>query len=147
MAKGIEKEFQKLELICTEGDPGNFLYILKKGVIGVYKDNQLLATIDKSGTVLGEMSLILGEKRTATLKALEDTTVSVVEVTLPELVQKFPSFTVRTLRILAERLKETTENLSHVMLEHHEDEEKIHLLEDQIEDSGDSIPNNFPHGD
>ena len=70
------------------------------------------------GTILGEMSIILGEERTATIKALSPSTVSVIRISLIDMVRNFPSFTVKILQVLAERLRDTTEELSSSIVEH-----------------------------
>lgn len=55
------------------------MFILNKGIIGVYINDFKVAMIDKPGTVIGEISLLLGEKRTATLKAVNQVVLSVIK--------------------------------------------------------------------
>ena len=62
-------EFQKDTIICEENSIGNEMYILKSGTLDVIIKGIKVATIDEPGTVIGETSLLLGEVRTATLKA------------------------------------------------------------------------------
>jgi hypothetical protein len=62
-------EFQKDTVICEENSIGNEMYILKSGTLDVIIKGIKVATIDEPGTVIGETSLLLGEVRTATLKA------------------------------------------------------------------------------
>ena len=118
MTTGIEKDFQLGETVCRQGDSGEYIYILKKGSLGVYKDDNLVSQYTTPGTILGEMSIILGEARTATIKAMAPSTVSVIRISLIDMVRNFPSFTVKILQVLAERLKDTTEELSSSMVEH-----------------------------
>ena len=123
MTTGIEKDFHEGEVICNEGDAGDYIYILKKGKLGVYKDDNLVSEYEKPGTILGEMSIILGEKRSASIKALEKSTVSVIRLSVVDMVRNFPSFTVKILTVLAERLKETTTELTDSLIDHNVDEE------------------------
>ena len=118
MTTGIERDFQAGESICREGDSGEYIYILKKGSLGVFKDDKLVSQYTTPGTILGEMSIILGETRTATIKAITPSTVSVIRISLVDMVSNFPSFTVKILQVLAERLKDTTEELSSSIVEH-----------------------------
>ena len=125
MTTGIEKDFQEGEVICNEGDDGDYIYILKKGKLGVYKDENLVSEYEKPGTILGEMSIILGEERTATIKALSPSTVSVIRITLRDLVRNFPAFTVKILEVLASRLKDTTDVLTDTLVEHNIEDEDV----------------------
>ena len=122
MTTGIEKDFQVGDNICREGDSGEYIYILKRGSLGIYKNDNLVSQYDVPGTILGEISIILGDTRTASIKALKASTVSVIRLSLVDLVRNFPSFTVKILKTLAERLKDTTEELS------------LFMVDDQMED-------------
>lgn len=62
-------EFERGALICEENTTGEEMYILQSGTIEVLIDGNSVATIEEPGTVSGEMALLLGEKRSATLKA------------------------------------------------------------------------------
>lgn len=66
-------------VICNEGEEGNEMYILNKGRIGVLIQGNQVAEIDKPGAVIGEIALLLGETRTATLKAIDHVTLSVIK--------------------------------------------------------------------
>ena len=125
MTTGIEKDYQTGEVICNEGDEGDYIYILKKGKLGVYKDDNLVSEYEKPGTILGEMSIILGEERTATIKALSPSTVSVIRITLMDMVRNFPAFTVKILQVLANRLKDTTDVLTHKLVDHNIEDEDV----------------------
>jgi len=118
MTTGIEKDYQAGDSVCRQGDSGEYIYILKKGSLGIYKDDNLVSQYDIPGTILGEISIILGDTRTASIKALTASTVSVIRLTLVDLVKSFPSFTVKILKTLAERLTDTTEELSLFMMDH-----------------------------
>ena len=118
MTTGIEKDYEKGDIICNQGDTGQYIYILQKGKLGVYKDDQLVSEYTKPGTILGEMSIILGDERSASIKAMEESKVSVIRLSVTDMVRNFPSFTVKILTVLAERLKATTSELSHSLVDH-----------------------------
>ena len=123
MTTGIEKDYNKGDIICHQGDAGQYIYILQNGKLGIIKDGQLVLEYTKPGTILGEMSIILGDERSASIKALEKSTVSVIRLSVIDMVRNFPSFTVKILTVLAERLKETTVELTTSLIEHNIDEE------------------------
>jgi CRP-like cAMP-binding protein len=62
-------EYPKGSAICKECDQGDELFILQAGSLEVEVGGVKVATIDKQGTVFGEMALLLSEKRSATLRA------------------------------------------------------------------------------
>lgn len=62
-------EYPRSSIICEEGEKGDEMYILQSGAVDVYVGTNRVATIEEHGVVIGEMALLLGETRTATLKA------------------------------------------------------------------------------
>jgi CRP-like cAMP-binding protein len=62
-------EYQKDSLICEEGADGDEMFILQSGMIDVIVQGRTVATISDEGTPIGEIALLIGEKRSATLKA------------------------------------------------------------------------------
>lgn len=65
------QEYQAGQVLFLEGDDSQDLYVLMQGQLGVYKGNQEIATITEPGALFGEMSFLLGGRRTATVKALD----------------------------------------------------------------------------
>lgn len=72
-------EFPRGSVICEENTAGEEMYILQTGSIDVEIGGNRVATIDKKGTVIGEMALLLNEKRTATLKANNNAVITVIK--------------------------------------------------------------------
>ncbi len=72
-------EFPRGSIICEENTTGEEMYILQAGSIDVEIGGNSVATIDKKGTVIGEMALLLNEKRTATLKAKNNTVITIIK--------------------------------------------------------------------
>lgn len=62
-------EFQKDALICEEGSHAEDMFILRSGSIDVFIGGNRVTSISDPGYVFGEIALLLGETRTATLKA------------------------------------------------------------------------------
>lgn len=71
-------EYPRGSVICEENTAGEEMYILQSGSIDVEIGGNRVATIDKSGTVFGEMALLLNEKRTATLRAKNNAVITVI---------------------------------------------------------------------
>ena len=66
-----EKAAKKGARLFAEGDPGDALLVMLEGQVEVTKRTASLATLD-AGSVLGEMSLLGGDTRSATATALSD---------------------------------------------------------------------------
>ena len=71
IARGYRKHFDIGEVICHEGDPSEEFYIILSGAVEVFseKNNQAIATL-REGEFFGEISLLTGTPRTATVRAL-----------------------------------------------------------------------------
>lgn len=71
---GYSKRLEKEEILFNEGEPGDAFYIILSGSVEVFvpKIDKDLSTL-KAGSFFGELSLILGIPRTASVRALEPT--------------------------------------------------------------------------
>lgn len=72
-------EYPRGSVICEENTTGEEMYILQAGSIDVEIGGNRVATIDRAGTVFGEMALLLNEKRTATLRAKNNAVITVIK--------------------------------------------------------------------
>jgi CRP-like cAMP-binding protein len=107
---GKKKYYSIGDTITSMGDPADGFYILLTGKIGVFKKDFTVAEISTRGTIIGELGCILKIPRTATLQALEPTSLLFVQMTLDEIVDRHPEFAKRLLVDLAERLTRTTDS-------------------------------------
>jgi sulfate permease, SulP family len=116
-------EFKAGEAICREGDPGDKMWLLVKGSVSVRLDvadnriNRRITSLTR-GTVFGEMALIEGAPRSATIVADED--VACYELNDQDfalLLREKPAIAAtvmrNTARELARRLRRTSEDLRH----------------------------------
>lgn len=62
-------EYAKDSLLCEEGAAGSEMFILQSGMIDVLIGGKPVAVISEPGTPIGEIALLIGEKRSATLRA------------------------------------------------------------------------------
>jgi len=102
-------EFRKGTILCHENEPGDKMFIIESGLVSVLKlgenNIQVEITTLKPGEVAGEMSLVNQTKRSATLEAIEDTTVWVLDYPVfQDLLETHPS--------LAQALKDISRHLN-----------------------------------
>ena len=117
----MERIYSPGEIIIEEGKRDRALYMLKSGELGVLKGERLVAKIAKQGALFGEMSVILDQPRSATVKALASSVVEVYSVGINALARDNTRVVELLLRTLAKRLAETTARLHHYMLLRDED--------------------------
>jgi len=80
---GSLRECQPGDTIFREGDPGDSLYVVKSGRVAILKEDKdggeaLALGYREAGRLLGEVSLLQGTARTATVQAVENTQLYVI---------------------------------------------------------------------
>ena len=78
--EGYRQVFRSDQIICRENEPGDSFYIILSGSVEVFSEqaDKYIAT-RSAGEFFGEMSLLMGIPRTASVRALEDTILFVVD--------------------------------------------------------------------
>jgi hypothetical protein len=77
---GSDPPFRRLrpgETLVEQGDPGDELFLLFDGILSVEQDGEQVVEVGP-GAILGEMALLEGGRRTATLRAVTRCRVAVV---------------------------------------------------------------------
>ena len=80
MREGAKPRFRKItagDTLVVQGEPGDELFLLLDGVLGVEVDSEPIAEVGP-GSILGERALIEGTNRTSTLRAVTPVRVAVV---------------------------------------------------------------------
>ena len=103
-------------MLCREGDFGDTMYLVLAGSLQVSKQvtagaEKVLTTLGV-GQYVGELSLLTGAQRNATVRAVEDT--EVVEIdqdAFMQLLRDQPQVGLDLMRQMAHRVRETTEEL------------------------------------
>lgn len=105
------KKYNAGDVITKEGDLTFDWYVLLNGRVGVFRGDMKLNEFSERGMIFGELSGILARPRTATMKAMEDSEVMVVESSIDEVIRNHPEIANKILISLAERLAKTTDEL------------------------------------
>ena len=111
------KQFEPGEMILTEGANDNWIFYLVSGKAKILKNGKELVTLRRIGDVFGEMGIIGGTVRSASVKAIDKTVCLATDISVIDKMPKekrsdikyviFRSFA----EILANRLRETTDEL------------------------------------
>ena len=108
------------QLIIREGDIGDYMLLVIRGEVDIYKQNLMgekqLMTSVTPGMTLGEMSMIDGEPRFATCVALKETTFSVLtREDMVKIILEKPSLgakiLIKLVTMLSQRLRHTSATL------------------------------------
>lgn len=97
-------------LLCREGEAGNAMFIIVRGEAEIYKGQQLMALLGP-GEMFGEMALLTGEERSASVVAR--TAMELYELDRSDfeaMLTRSPHLASGLSRILARRLRETTQS-------------------------------------
>ena len=105
------------EDIVRQDEAGDSFFIITSGTVEISKTDAsgrkgILARLE-SGAFFGEMSLLTGEKRTATVTALEDTDVIVItKACMAKILENNPSMVQELSQKLERRLADTAEKMA-----------------------------------
>lgn len=106
--------------VFREGEPGGSVYVIRAGKVRVVKDangRQRMVTTLGPGDFFGEMAVVTGRPRTATVEVVEDAELLKVPAgKLQEMVAGTGEVAIRLIRHLAERLEQANRFIN-VLLE------------------------------
>jgi len=108
---GYRKRLRASDILFREGEPGNAFYIILTGSVEVFveKIHKYLTTLE-AGKFFGELSLLLGIPRTATVRAIEETMLFVVNKKgFEKLLQEQPELS----EVIIQELAKHKEELAH----------------------------------
>src|SRR3981189_450275 len=111
---GIECEIPAGTLILHEGGTTGHLYVLIEGRLEVIKGDTVVAIMTEPGAVLGEMSVLLDQPHTATVRAASDSAVYEISDAATFLRDQ-PAVALLIARLLAQRLNVATTYLAAIM--------------------------------
>ncbi|MBW2623049.1 MAG: type IV-A pilus assembly ATPase PilB [Deltaproteobacteria bacterium] len=107
-----EQVFDNGDIIIREGNSDTNFYKLIQGCLEVYKGKEKIAEISEPDTYFGEMSILLGEKRNASISSLGKSIVKVFPGDkLWETLESFPDISRQVITTLAIRVKDTNQRL------------------------------------
>jgi len=116
---GVAKKYTPDEVFCNEGDPGYEMFILLKGKVGIY-----LSSVDGSlfkvaelgpGDFFGEMSLLEMMPRSATIIAIEETVVIILnQGNFADVISQEPELAFRIMKGMSSRLRQLNDELVYI---------------------------------
>ena len=103
----VEAQFKKGSILTREGQSGGIAFVIASGTADVRRGGKRLARLGE-GDVVGELYLIDGLPRSATVQATSDLEVLEIAATdLRKLLRRAPSVVRKLLEAMSLRLRET----------------------------------------
>jgi CRP/FNR family transcriptional regulator len=106
-----ERLYKRGSLVFVEGDTGAEMYVVISGKVRLLRqegEDTVVAAVAGPGSVIGEMSLLSREPRTATAQVVEDSVVMAVNEELyASILKNIPPWISSALKSLVRRLTET----------------------------------------
>src|SRR6478736_48760 len=108
---GLRRDVAAGTEVVHEGGRTGHLYVLIEGRLEVVKGDIVVATLTEPGAVLGEMSVLLDQPHTATVRAAQDSVVYEIDDAASFMRQQ-PAVALVIARMLAQRLNVATTYLA-----------------------------------
>jgi CRP-like cAMP-binding protein len=112
MEKIQAKQFGQGAVICQEGEPGDSIFIISRGKVGIFRhhgrEEKICLNELNEGDFFGEFGFFADARRQATVEALADTTLlEITKQDLQEIIQDFPSVSQVLFKFYKERVLDT----------------------------------------
>lgn len=98
-------------VLVPQGGKLGKLFVLREGEVEIERDGTFINSVSQAGSIFGEMSLLLDIPHSATVRAVTDIQVFVIEDAL-RVLEANPSWTLQIARLLAQRVNATTRMLA-----------------------------------
>jgi CRP/FNR family transcriptional regulator len=113
----MPRQFEAGLVVFREGDEGSTCYIVRSGrarAIREHPDGRSITLAHFGpGDIFGEMAMLDGERRSATVEATEDTeAIAILSADMHRLLREHPDISVKLIAALGQRLRDTNERLA-----------------------------------
>jgi len=148
-AKAKMMKFPKQAVIISEGDEGNSLYVIISGKVRVYtsdeKSKEVTLLVQEFGSYFGELALLCGEPRSASVETLEKTVCGMISRDdFKVWLESHPEAVAELLRELSEKVMYLTERVKQMALSNVY-ERTIKVLQDMAnQEDGVAVIHNRP---
>ena len=111
------RDFPPNQPIVREGAPGNSMFFITSGLVEIRKKDpqsgiEFLLTEMGPGQNFGEMSLLTGKPRSATVNAVQPTTCAILEApSFQEIIFEYPKMALALTKIMAERVESASQHV------------------------------------
>jgi CRP/FNR family transcriptional regulator, cyclic AMP receptor protein len=113
----VPRRFGPGEIVFKEGDEGSTCYVVRSGrtrALRMHSDGRSITLAHFGpGDIFGEMAMLDGERRSATVESVEETdAIAILSTDMHRLLREYPDISVKLIAALGRRLRETNERLA-----------------------------------
>ncbi len=113
----VPRRFEAGEVVFKEGDEGSTCYVVRSGrarAVREHPDGRSITLAHfEPGDIFGEMAMLDGERRSATVESIERTeAIAILSGDMHRLLREYPDISVKLIAALGRRLRETNERLA-----------------------------------
>jgi CRP/FNR family transcriptional regulator, cyclic AMP receptor protein len=117
----VLRKYPKNTVLVTEGDESTHMYIIRKGTVSAYLNDedgrQVNLNYMHEGEYFGELSLIDGKPRSASVVTITECEILLVSrASVHELMHKHPDFALQLLTEVTRRVRELTDSVKDMAL-------------------------------
>ncbi len=110
--------FEQDEIVIKQGEPGDEMYFIESGLVRVMREisatRALVLAELGAGDLFGEMAVLTGAPRSATVMALSELNLWILgKADFDELATAYPNLALAVSRLLSQRLRDTDERFLH----------------------------------
>lgn len=120
------------QVILAENERSDRLVVLKEGVMEVYRDDVSIAVVDEPGAIFGEMSVLLNQPHTASVRAVAPSRVHVIEDAQAFLLSN-PACVLPIAHLLARRLHNSTSYLVDLKRQFQDQADHLAMVDEVLE--------------
>ena len=101
---------KKGDTVLREGEPSDYLYYISSGTYTVLHNDKVVGTLSPQDIFMGEMSFLLNQRRSATIKATSPgKLILLTQKTFINVIREYPHYGIFLSKLLAKRLVRSNE--------------------------------------
>jgi CRP-like cAMP-binding protein len=129
---GVRRDIPAGSAVIHEGGTSGHLYVLIEGQLEIVKGDTVVAVVAEPGAVVGEMSVLLEQAHTATVRAASDSQVYEFE-DAASFLRDQPDVALLIARLLAQRLNVATTYLADIKRQYADHGTHLEMVGDILE--------------
>ena len=101
---------KKGDIVLREGEPSDYLYYISSGTYEVLHNGKLVGTLSPQDIFMGEMSFLLNQRRSATIRATSPgKLILLTQKTFINVIREYPHYGIFLSKLIAKRLVRSNE--------------------------------------
>ena len=141
----VEREFAPGSVLLQEGERSGRLLVLAEGTLEVYRGEVAVALVSEPGAVFGEMAVLLDQAHTASVRAVTEAKVHVID-DAAQFLSAHPDSLLPIATLLARRLRSATTYLVNLKLQFQDQQNHFGMVDEVLESLSHQQHDDFTSG-